>query len=292
MPMKSRTSLRWPVLLGVAVSCLLCLALQGVAWEFLHRHNARFISENHYHITLGRLQNASLLVGNTVMLGSSITERLISTDEIAVIGVPGSSFLGGMHFVPYDSFPKGTVFVLEANNIFSGIVQGVIDDTNKWTFRVFRGSRHFSIAAKPSSLLLSLIYFWKDPRKALSTDREVLPGKPVEPYSLSVRPPEDEAARLAECRYRSLLDGMAELRSRGYRLCLAYIPERSTSHHAENLARVRELAVLADVPLLDYTGSEAARQLEWTDDRHLNSKALSTARLRNTIARDARQWAR
>lgn len=292
MSMKSRSSFRWPVLLGVAVSCLLCLALQGSAWEFLHRHNARFVSENHYHITLSRLQNASLLAGNTVFLGSSITERLISTDEIAVIGVPGSSFLGGMQFVPYESFPRGTVFVLEANNVFSGVVQGVIEDTDKWTFRAFRGSRHFSIAAKPSSLLLSLVYFWKDPRRSLSTDRGVLPGNPAEPCLPAVSPLEGEAARQAERRYRSLLDGMAELRSRGYRLCLAFVPERNASHHEKDLARMQELAALADVPLLDYTGSEAARQLEWTDDRHLNSKALSTARLRNTIARDARQWAR
>lgn len=286
MPMKKR-SFRWSILFGVVCSCLACFALQGAVWEFLSAHKARFVSENYYHITLGRLQNASLLRGDTVILGSSITERLFSSDDIAVIGVPGSSFLGGMQFVPYESFPPGTVFVLEANNIFAGVISGVIDDTKKWSFRTFRGSRHFSIVAKPSSLLLSLLYYGKGYGRATDEVSATVGG--VQPVSLSSAGKWTEQQKR---QYAALLEGIGSLRARGYRVCLAYIPERKNARHDAMMPRYKMLAAAADVPLLDYTASEASEKLEWTDDQHLNSKHTATFRLRNTVARDAHLYAR
>lgn len=287
--MKKR-AFRWSILLGVVGSCLLCFAIQGAVWEWLAGHKARFVSENYYHITLGRLQNASLLSGTTVILGSSITERLLSTDDIAVIGVPGSCFLGGMQFVNFDALPppSDTVFVLEGNNMFAGVLGGVIADTKKWSFRAFRGSRHFSIVAKPSSLLLSLLYYGKG-NAAPTDERGTLKKDPVQPLALGQVCKWGEQQKR---RYASLLDGIRSLRARGYRVCISYIPEREQHRHDAELPLLMGLADAAGVPLLDYNNVFGGEELEWTDERHLNSKVASTSRLRNTLARDAHLYAR
>ncbi len=280
---------RWPHILVVVGTCLACFFLQALAWEYLKAHKARFVSENGFDVTLGRLQNTPYLTGNTIIMGSSITERLMPTDDVAVIGVPGCSFLAACEFVPYDSFPKGTVCVLEANNIFNGIREDVVADTRKWSFRFFQGSRHFSVVAKPSSLLLSLAYYLTTPGSAMSGDRMTLTDAPLLPLTEEAAPQWTDAQKADH--YKEI-EGIRQLQARGYRVCLAYVPERDVTRRAGIWSDVLALARAADVPVLDYSLSPATKGLKWTDSIHLDSKAKSTGRLRNTIARDAQLYAR
>ncbi len=280
---------RWAVIASVVGSCLFCFVAQGVLWECLHACRARLLSSNHNTITLSRLQNTTMLTGSTVMLGSSITERLMPSDDIATIGVPGSNFLGGMQLVRYENFPAGTVFVLECNHMFSPVNEDVLNETKKWSFQMFRGSRHFSIAAMPSSLLLSALYYMTGAYTHTLHDKALLSDSVCQPRQVgdAERMTEDELRQCA-----ALAEGIRELRARGYRVCLAFMPERDSSRYDSIMPRILSFAREVDVPVLDYTQQPFAAQLEFTDSVHLSSRALSTTRFRNTVARDAQHCAR
>ncbi len=284
-----RHPFRWSIIVWVIASCLFCFLIQACLWEYLVAHRARFVSVNSYTITLSRLQNSSMLKGDTVILGSSITERLMSSDDVAVIGVPGSCFLAGKQLVNYENFAPGTVFVLEANNFFSAISEDVMADTRKLGRRLFRGNRHFSIAAMPSSLLLSAIYYATGSYSHLLADKEVLDESPLKPVNV-----ESSAPLTAEERTHcaAQIEGIHDLRARGYRVCMAFIPGRVRGNHAELMPKLMSFAHDMNVPLLDYTDCAYVPELIFTDSVHLDSKQLSTTRFRNTIARDAKACAR
>ncbi len=284
-----RHPFRWAVLASIVASCGLCFVVQSALWDFLVSRKARLLSANTYTITLSRLQNASLLAGNTVMLGSSITERLMPSDDVVVIGVPGSSFLAGMQLVPYENVAEGAVFVLEANNLFNSVNEDVMAETSKPGFRLFRGSRHFSIAAMPSSLILSWMYYMSGSYARTLNDRGLLSGEALLPSDVSSARAWSESEQKE---YAALCEGVRELRARGYRVCLFYSPERQPHSHDAKLPRLMSFAREMDVPLLDYTRASFVSELILTDDKHLDSKALSTTRFRNTVVRDARNCAR
>ena len=268
----------------------LCFVGQRLLYEYLEESQAHFIAENPYFVTLGRLQNVEDLKGDAVILGSSMTERLQSSDSVSVIGVPGSSFLGGMLFLKKCRFKPGTVAVVEGNLITSGTNAGVIRDTEKWDFRLFLGSRHFSIRSKPSSLLLTFLY-----DKLLShagadradscfdeegfhPEREVHSGGDGAP----------------DGRLNAVMQGIQDLQKQGFRPCIVWYPTHlpESDDTRRNRSVCMEAAARTGVPFLDYSDAPFKDRLRFTDTHHLKSTARETSTFRNTIARDAMKASR
>lgn len=277
----------WIFIVCILLSMCLCFVGQRLLYEELEDSKAHFIAENPYFVTLGRLQNVEDLKGDAVILGSSMTERLQSSDAVSVIGVPGSSFLGGMLFLKECGFKPGTVAVVEGNLITSGTNAGVIRDTEKWDFRLFQGSRHFSIRSKPSSLLLTFLYdrFLSRAdagRAAVCFDedgfcpkREVRSGGPG----------------ASDVRLRAVVQGIQSLQDQGFRPCIVWYPTHLPENDdtRRNLHVCMEVAAMTGIPFLDYSDAPFKEKLRFTDTHHLKSTASETSMFRNTIARDARQ---
>ncbi len=279
------------LMLHVLAACLVCFLLQGALFEHLQRKNASFMAINYENLILSRLQNANRLSGDVIMLGSSITERMKSGDGIASIGVPASNFTAAMKFLPAESFPAGSVVVLEGNAMFAGSNQHLLQQTEKWDFKLFGGNRHFSFAAQPANLLLSYVYNRRYKHRDEETNGVMELSQPVTPESMQGVP------RLTDERlrdYAHLLRGIQELKARGYRLCIAIHPQLGGNERLRSVTipTLRALALEADVPLLNYHRPEIISKVRFTDGLHLNRRHISTLMFRNLIARDARQFAR
>ncbi len=277
----------WIFTVCVLLAMCLCFVGQRLLYEYLEKSQAHFIAENPYFVTLGRLQNVDDLQGDVVILGSSMTERLQSSGDVSVIGVPGSSFLAGMLFLKGCEFKPGTVAVIEGNLITSGTNADLIRDTEKWDFRMFQGSRHFSIRSKPSSLLLTFLY-----DKMLSgSERDRADACFDEGGFQAKREVGAGGEGSADACLEAVVKGIQALKEQGFRPCIVWYPTRLPENREtlRNLHVCMEAAARTNVPFLDYSDAPFKKELRFTDTHHLKSTAPETRVFRNTIARDAIQ---
>lgn len=286
--MKRTSHNKWLISIALVV-CGILLVLQSSLYYTLESRNARFVSPNYLDITMIRLQRLHKLQGNSVIMGSSITERLMASPTTAVIGIPSSSFTAGLKLLDGAvRFPADTTYILETNNLFNGIYEPVLNDAMKWDFRFFRNSPHFSIAAKPTNLLLSTIYLFQRGNSSANNtsafDTPIL--APVNLADATM----PTAQELAE--WNDVLNGVEQIRRQGGRICLVQFPTKDTHRFDEAYAKALKLAKHLNIPVLNYNTDEWRERLVFTDPRHLQSLAPSTALFRETIARDADACAR
>lgn len=286
--MKNKNRRKW-LIVSALLMCILLFTIQGGIYHFLESKGSRFVSPTFLDITMIRLQRIHKLQGDAVILGSSITERLMASPRTAVVGVPSSSFLAGLHLINQNRpFPEGTTYIIETNNLFNGIYKPVLDDAAKWDFQLFRNSRHFSMAAKPTNLVLSFIYYCKTAKT--STGMSALAyNQQTQPENVDhAEPPSTQ--ELDE--WRDIMAGIEQIKKQGGRICLVQFPTRNPHEFDASHAKARKLAKHFNIPLLDYNTDEWRTRLVFTDARHLNSKVPSTSMFRETIARDAKACAR
>ena len=285
--MKRKTH-KWHIATALIV-CSILFILQHCVFQALESRGARLVSPIFQDITMIRLQRLHKLQGDAIILGSSITERLMASPETAVLGVPGSSFTAGLKLLSkYSAFPADTTYILEVNNIFSGVNQAVLKDAAAWDFHFFKDSHHFSIAAKPTNLLLSSIYYLKNPEYAQKNIPE-LNTKVLQPVNLEHTnlPTPQELAQ-----WKDVLEGIADIKQRGGRICLVQFPSRDADMFNVSYTNACKLARYLQLPILNYNTEEWRNRLTFTDSHHLDSKQASTSIFRETIARDAKTCAR
>ena len=285
--MKRKTH-KWHIATALIV-CSILFILQHCVFQVLESRGARLVSPIFQDITMIRLQRLHTMQGDAIILGSSITERLMASPKTAVLGVPGSSFTAGLKLLSKDStFPADTTYILEVNNIFSGVNQAVLKDAAAWDFHFFKDSHHFSIAAKPTNLLLSSIYYLKNPEYALKHIPEPN-SKVLQPVNLehSDLPTPQELAH-----WKDVLEGIADIKQRGGRICLVQFPSRDADMFNVSYTNACKLARYLQIPILNYNTDEWRNRLIFTDSHHLDSKQASTGVFRETIARDAKACAR
>lgn len=236
-----------------------------------------------------RLQRIHKLQGDTLILGSSITERLVPSAQTAVLGVPSCSFTAGIKLLDGTiQFPKNTTYVLEINNLFNGEYEPVLKDTEEWDFKRFRDSSLLSIAAKPTNMLLSLVYYLQkgnglhDGKLSLDTPR--LHPENIEAAGMPT-PEELES-------WKAIINGIEKIRSMGGRICLARFPTRDPHDFDRAYTDACKLANHLNLPVLNYNIDEWKKRLDFSDSRHLNSRAPSTSKFREAIRRDAKACAK
>jgi len=269
----------------VLLTLALAMGIQALAVVYFETNHISILSGNPFHITMGRLQQVQHLKGDVVIIGSSVTERMRSSEHIAVIGVPGAPFTDGLSLIQEGQFPKGTCFVLEGFNIASKSVW-MRKELASWNFRATGGSRHFSYAAKPASLLLTGLgcFLREVPVNSEDCD-ESLPR--MEPVDVSSAEPCEERGQRE---FERSVQAIKKLMHNGYRVCIAYYPEHSGDY--ERRIRVaRDVAHLTGAPLLDYSQAYDP-YVVLSDKAHFQAHHPSTIRFRNILARDARLWAR
>lgn len=286
MNKKSRRKSLLSVALGI---CTLLFVVQATVYRNLEKRKARFVSPIYQDITLIRLQRINRLTGDAIILGSSITERLMASTTTAVLGVPSSPFTAGLKLLEGTvHFPAGTTYILETNNIFRDIYQSVLDDANKWEFKLWRNSSHFSMAAKPTNLTLSCIYYFLNPES-----RQAHIVQPVEPISQPINLANTESPTQEELqKWSEILAGIDYIRRQGGKICFVQFPTRNATEFTDAFNKSKKLAKYLQIPVLDYNTKEWRERLTFSDSRHLDSRANSTAVLRETIARDAKACAK
>lgn len=282
-----RKTYKWHVATALLV-CSILFIIQNCVFQILENRGARFVSPIFQDITMIRLQRLHTLQGKAIILGSSITERLMASPVTAVLGVPGSSFTAGLKLLSRESsLPTDTTYILEVNNMFNGINHAVLKDASTWDFLFFRDSHHFSIAAKPTNLLLSCIYHLKSPEYALT--------KIPQPNSSVLQPANMEHAELPTpeelVQWKEVLDGIADIKRQGGRICFVHFPSREAHMFDSSYTKACKLARYLQVPILNYNTEEWRNKLVFTDSHHLDSKHSSTGVFRETIARDAKACA-
>lgn len=283
--MKRRNLISSAIVIGTLVSALL------VHWCVLtsfEANNVSFTSENPQFITLGRLERVDSLHGDVVIVGSSVTERMRSSEHISVIGVPGCQFTTGLSLIKEGQFPEGTCFAIEGYNILSedgGEIKTILDG---WRFHAAKECRFFSHVAKPSALLLTSIYHVSSDH-SFHKDEESTPDLPnLEPSDVSG---EYSYAPKRQAEFEQAVAGIRELRAKGYRVCIVYYPEHS-GNYDERIEGAKAVAKACDVPLLDYHRDDYDKACVFTDKVHFRTHSPATMRFRNAVARDVKKWAK
>lgn len=266
------------------ISFTLFFVLQWGVYHYLLSNETRFVSPVAEENTIIRLQNASQLRGDVLFMGSSLTERLLPQDNLTTLATPGSSFTASLALLKDpNQFKPGTVYVLEVNNMFSGEDPQLLEKTREWGFNNFRDSSHFSMAAKPASLIVSLVYSF------LSKDK----GRSYKPFDDIVTTPEDTSTSPSltgdEIReWAALIQGIEQIKSRGGKICLVYMPLKVMSeNYKSSYQKGRKFANYLKLPLLNYQETDVFKYLVYTDSTHLKSSDEATKRFMRTVARDA-----
>lgn len=286
--MDRKSRYKWHILTALLV-CFFLFIIQGRVFQQLEFMKARLVSPNYLDITMIRLQRIHKLQGDSIIMGSSITERLMSSTQTAVLGVPSSSFTAGLKLMEeVVTFPAGTTYILETNNMFNGIYAPVLNDATDWFFHFTRDSRHFSIAAKPTNLLLSSIYH------IISKKGQSSPAG--NHYRPEIRPedlgsiPSPSPSELEE--WREIISGINEIKRMGGKICFVQFPTRNPHEFDSSYKKACKLARHLQIPVLNYNTEEWRQSLVFTDSRHLNSRDPNTGILRETMARDAKACTR
>lgn len=277
------------LVLTAILGCLACLGIQRSLFFWLEYHRGNFVSPLGLEISLIRLQNIQKLKGDTLMMGSSLTERFLSNDTTAVLGIPGNSFVSGLELMEnVVEFPVGTTYILETNNILNDPNELVLVDARRWDFNVFRDSPHFSVAAKPSNLLLSCLAFILRPATDYSTTNSA---------SVPVLPPEslvqvEDMTPKERTEWRRIIEGVNKIRQKGGRICMVRLPVRDASRYQTSYDAACKIAKFAQIPVLNYNTPYWRNSLHFTDGIHLSSRARSTSAFRDVIVRDAKHCTR
>lgn len=275
------------VLLAI-FTCITLLVMQGAAFIWLENAGARFVSTVGSENTLIRLQHAHKLRGSVLFIGSSITERLLPQKDICSIAMSGSNFTSSLRILDDpEQFKPGTVYIIETNNILRGCNDKILKRVGKWDFSLFRDNPNFSLAAKPSNLIVSYVFYALTHKG--NSNAGVFQTEPAVPVDLSSYPaPTPEELD----RWKELIAGVEELRRRNGRICFVYLPTIQIERYRHSYEPACKLAKYLDLPVLHYNTPEWINRLEYTDCEHVNSRAESTVKFMNTVARDARIHAR
>ena len=271
----------------VLISCLLCFCIQSGIYNWLRSQEARFVSPVSEENSLIRLQNVHNIDAPVLFLGSSLTERLLPRKECASVAMSHSSFVYVNEFMKTRfKYKKGTVYVLEVNNMFQGSNIELMNRTSRWDFNLWRESSIFSFAAKPTNLLVSLIFYAVEHKKS-HTDATYEGGMTLVDMD---KVPTITEHQLKEWAY--LIDGVKELKSRGGRICFINHPCKVTpKFFTDNFAKGCILAKHLGIPVLNYNTKEWVEQLQFSDPTHLDSRKKSTVMYMNTAALNAEQVA-
>ncbi len=277
------------LVLTAILGCLACLGIQRSLFCWLEYHRGNFVSPLGIEISLIRLQNIQKLKGDTLMMGSSITERFRSNERTAVLGIPGNSFVSGLELMEnVVTFPAGTTYILETNNILNAPNELVLVDARKWAFRAFRESPHFSVAAKPSNLILSYLEFFLRPSADYSaTNSDAVPVLHPEPLSQV-----NDMTAKEQTEWRRVIEGVSKIRQKGGRICMVRLPVSDASRYQASYEAACKIAKFAQIPVLNYNTPYWRNSLYFTDGTHLSSRARSTSAFRDVIVRDAKKCAR
>ena len=279
----------WLLVCCALLSCALCFLIQRWSFRYLEHINARFISPVPNVNTVIRLQKIHKLQGDVLIMGSSMTECIPATDKIAVIGIPGSSFLAALEVMKNTlTFPEETVYVIETDNLFNGINHDVLKRTKEWDFLLFKDSKHFSIAAKPCHLLLSSLYALIRPN--IRAFHKVSVNNAIQaPEDLSAVPP---LTLQEQTEWKDIFEGIEKIKAMNGKVCFVRLPTRQADKYDQNYAKACKIAKHLNLPVLNFNTESWRNRLEFSDTHHLRSQNIKTEIFREVIARDAKACAR
>lgn len=274
-------------LVVVTVVSLLCFLCLQCAWYYaLEAAGARFVSPIYGENTLIRIQRLSKLKGNidTVFMGSSITERLLSRGRCATVAVSHSPYMTAIQQMKGNvTFAPGTVYVLETTNMMHPSANEITARMAQTDFKLFRTNPIFSIAAKPTNLLVSSLFYASTFRKQPEeTPFDTPVAQPVDLEDVESLTPEEIVL------YKEYIDGIAELRSMGGKCVFMNHPrtiQRSDFDRNQEIAC--KIAKHVGIPVLNYNTPYWNEKLHFSDGFHLVSRDPLTIRFMNTVARDA-----
>lgn len=232
-----------------------------------------------------RLQQVALQPGDkAVIMGSSMTERLFPSRHIKVIAVPGSPFTAAMSVAKEAGVTLPKLVIIEVNMLFNPDNMEILHKIREWHFRTFRNSKHFSIAARPSSLLYSIGFSYASRHRFPSESEDLFSGEITAPSNLAGAEPWNEEQRRI---YAEIIQAIDQLKADGHDVVLAYFPTRQKDIHLNSFKLAQGLAKELSVPLLDYSDAPFLQALKFSDSHHLVSSEKTTILFRNTLVRDA-----
>ena len=282
--MKNKKKRRINCLLFTLSTCFLCFVLQWGCYTFLQQNDARFVSPISEENTLIRLQAVHKIDAPILFIGSSLTERLLPRKKISCVTMSHSSFVYIMEFMQkYYQYKRGTIYILEVNNMFNGRNIELMNRTSQWDFDFFRNSSHFSFASKPTNLLASLVFYSLEHKKYETEDTyRDLPLPLVDMNKI----PDISTEQKKE--WAHLIEGINILKSYGGRICFVNHPCKITpEYYRQNYKKGCILAKHLGIPVLNYNSSEWVKRLEFSDPTHLDSRRKSTVMYMNTVAKEA-----
>lgn len=265
-------------------ACALCFVIQWGCYTFLKHNEARFVSSIGEENSLLRLQAVHEIEAPVIFMGSSLTERLLPRKSSAGVAMPGSSFVHVNEFMKTCfHYKPGTVYVLEVNGMFSPLNRELVERTEEWSFAFFRSSSHFSLAAKPTNLLLSVFFYILEHNKYET--KELFDDIPAPVVKM------DDVPEISEEQKRSwayLIEGVNFLKKQGGRICFVNHPARITpERYKQSFEKGCILAKYLGIPVLNYDSPEWSGRLEFSDNTHLRSRRKSTVMYMNTAAQSA-----
>lgn len=232
-----------------------------------------------------RLQQVALQRGDkAVIMGSSMTERLFPSRHIKVIAVPGSPFTSAMSVATEAGVTLPKLVIIEVNMLFNPDNTEILHKTREWRFRTFRNSKHFSIAARPSSLLYSLGFSYASRHHFSPESEDLFPCEITAPCNLADAKPWNEEQRRT---YAEIVQAIDQLKADGRDVVLAYFPTRQMGIHMNSFKLAKGLAKELNIPLLNYSDAPFLPALRFSDSHHLVSSEKTTILFRNTLVRDA-----
>lgn len=274
--------------LAAMMTMLFCLSLQCSWFYVLENSNARFVSPIGEENTLIRIQRLGKLQNkaDTVFMGSSMTERLLSHGRCATIAVAGSPYLTGIMLMKNSmTFPPDTVYVLEMTNMLHPTFNDITARMDKPDFKLFKTSPILSVAAKPTNLLVSSVFYLTNKGKDGETAETCFDIPIAETVNM------DKVADMSTDElllYKEYIDGIAELQRMGGKCVFMKYPRRVKNEafeHSEDIGL--KIAKHTGIPVLDYNTPYWKEKLHFSDGYHLISRDPLTVRFMNTVARDA-----
>ncbi len=271
---------------ATGISLLFCVCLQCAWYYALEAADARFVSPISGENTLIRIQRLNALKGNidTVFMGSSITERLLSRGRCATVAVSHSPYMTGIQQMKGNvTFAPGTVYVLETTNMMHPVSNEITARMQQVDFRIFKTSPIFSIAAKPTNLLVSSLFYacnFENKQDVSPFDTPV--AQPLDLENVADLTPEEVVI------FKDFIDGIEELRRMGGKCVFMHYPRTlQKSNFDKNQEIACQIAKYVGIPVLNYNTPYWNKKLHFSDGFHLISRDPLTIRFMNTVARDA-----